>query len=158
MKRKGLIITLAIVGPVITFIGLFGLFFGLLFYTSEKDKADLLAYYKRDDCFVNVTATISFVEHNENNFYFVYLEYDEKVWDFRYAEYFYVVPSIAEELSKNGFDFSAFDKQYVFTIGRKSIVYDRHAFPIFAMREADDGGKVYLDYDTGKTVLLSHIA
>ena len=158
MKRKGLIITLAIVGPVITFIGLFALFFGLLFYTSEKDRADLLTYYKRDDCFVNVTATISCVDHNENNFYFVYLECDEEVWDFRYAEYFYVVPSIVAELQQNEFDFSALDKQYVFTIGRKSIIYDRPSFPIFAIREAGDGGEVYLDYQTGKSILLSHLA
>lgn len=158
MKRKGLIITLAIVGPVITFIGLFALFFGLLFYSSEKDKADLLAYYRRDDCYVNVTATVSCVENKENNFYFVYLEYDEKVWDFRYAEYFYVVPSIAEELRKNGFDFTSFDKQYVLTIGRKGIVYDRTSLPVFAMREAGEDGKVYLDYQTGKTILLSHLA
>lgn len=158
MKHKGLIITLAIVGPVIFFIGLFALFFGLLFYSSEKDKADLSTYYNRDDCYVNVTGTITCVEHNDNNFYLVYLEYDEEVWDFRFAEYFYVVPSIVEELQKNGFGFTVFDKQYVFTIGRKSIIYDRTSFPIFALREADDGGDVYLDYETGKSILLSHLA
>ncbi|MDE7405872.1 MAG: hypothetical protein K2M89_03240 [Clostridiales bacterium] len=161
MKRKGLIITFSILGAVGSVLGAIVVFYFCLAYASKETIAKAVTYYRRDDSYITINATITRLEQFEANYYSIYLQYDEQCHDLRFAEDYEIIPSNTKELEKNDFDFAQSDKQYIITVGRRKIhngSVPLITYPVVEIREAGEDGKVYLDYETGKSNLLSYLS
>ncbi len=144
---------------VLFVISLIGIYFGCLMCASREAIDKAVAYYERDDSYISLSAKITNVE-KEGEYYSLYLQYDEQISDLRFAKDFELIPSNVNELQKNGFDFASDDKTYIITVGRREIhngPVPLITYPVVEIREADDGGKVYLSYETGKSNVLSYI-